>query len=117
MDHDSIEEEMVEFASHVRWFLNDSSRVRYHLEEAVRSSSHSSSIEPCQRKEISRGTWLDIVSQYSGKDKSDSEIKKQDDFLHSSQWKGQSNFTLGMLITQHHAVHVSMVQCVEHVDS
>ena len=95
---------------------NDSSSVYYHLEEAVRSTSYASSIKPYQRQKDGRGAWLAIVSQYAGKDKWDSEIKKQDDFLHSSQWKGQSNFTLGMLITQHRAAYVSMVQCAEHVD-
>jgi len=116
-DHGSIEEEMVEFASHTHWlFRNDSSSVYYHLEEAVRSTSYASSIKPYQRKKDGRGAWLAIVSQYAGKDKWDSEIKKQDDFLHSSQWKGQNNFTLGMLVTQHRAAYVSMVQCAEHVD-
>ena len=39
-DHGSIEEEMVEFASHVHClFRNDSSSVYYHLEESVRSTS------------------------------------------------------------------------------
>ena len=38
-DHGSVEEEMVEFASHACWlFKNNSSSVFYNLEEAVRSA-------------------------------------------------------------------------------
>ena len=108
---------MIEFASHAHWlFKNGSSSVYCHLEEAVRGTSYASSIKPYQRRKDGRGTWLAIASQHAGKDKWDSEIKKQDAFLHSSQWKGQTNFTIGMFITQHRAAHVSIVQCAEHVD-
>ena len=85
-DHGSIKEEVVDFASYAHWlFKNDSSSIYYHLEEDVRSTSCDSSIKLCQMKNDIRGAWLAIVSQHVGKEKWDSEIKKQDDFLYSSQ--------------------------------
>ena len=76
----------MEFPSHAHWLIrNDTSNVYYHLDEAIRSTSYASSIKTCQRKKDGRGTWLDIVSQHVGKEKCNSEIKKQHDFLHSYQ--------------------------------
>ena len=117
IEHGSIEEEMIEFVSHSHpLFKNDSASVCYYLEEATRSTQYASSIKPYQRNKNGRDAWLAIVRQYAGKDKWDKEIKLQDDFLHTSQWKGQSNFTLGQFISQHRAAYVSMEQCAEHVD-
>jgi hypothetical protein len=58
---------------------------------------------------------LPIRSQYAGKDKWESEIKRQDDLIHNRQWKGQSNFTLEKFVAQHRNAYVSMQQCAEHV--
>ena len=56
------------------------------------------------------------MMQYAGKDKWESEIKQQDDLLHTRQWKGQSNFPLEGFITQHWNAFVSMQQCANHVE-
>ena len=53
---------------------------------------------------------------YAGKDKWGSEIKRQDDLLHTRQWKGQLNFPLEGFITQHQNGFVSMQQCTDHVE-
>ena len=60
--------------------------------------------------------WIALTMQYAGKDKWESEIKRQDDLLHTRQWKGQSNFPLEGFITQHWNTFVSMQQCADHVE-
>ena len=57
-----------------------------------------------------------MIPQYAGEDKWRSELNIQDGLLHSRKWKGQSNYTLEIFITQHHNAIVSMTQCAEHVD-
>ena len=54
--------------------------------------------------------------QYAGKDKWESEIKQQDNLLHTWQWKGQSNFPLEGFIAQHQNAFISMQQCANHVE-
>ena len=56
------------------------------------------------------------MMQYMGKDKWESEIKWQDDLLHTRQWKGQSNFPFEGFIAQHQNAFVSMQQCANHVE-
>ena len=65
----------------------------------MRSTSNASAIKSCQRMKDGRDSWLAIARQHAGKSKWDSEIR-QDDFLHSSQMKGQSAFKLEMLESQ-----------------
>ena len=96
IEHGSIEEEMIEFVPHSHpLFKNDLVSVYYYLKEATYSTQYASSIKLYQRNKNGRDAWLAIVRQYAGKDKWDKEIKLKDNFLHTSQWKGQSNFTLG----------------------
>jgi hypothetical protein len=56
-----------------------------------------------------------MLGQYAGADKWQAEIKRQDDLLHTRQWKGQSNFSLESFIGQHRNAFVSMTQCADHV--
>ena len=63
-----------------------------------------------------RGAWAALTNQYAGKDKWETEIKKQDDLLHTHIWKGQSTFPLEGFIGQHRNAFVSMQQCAEHVE-
>ena len=56
-----------------------------------------------------------LTNQYAGNDKSEAEIRKQDDLLHTQVWKGQSNFPLEDFIAQHCNAFVSMQQCAEHI--
>ena len=43
----------------------------------------------------------------------EAEIKRQEQHLHTRIWKGQSNFTLENLISQHRNAYVSMQACAE----
>ena len=56
-----------------------------------------------------------LKSQYAGDDKWESEIKIQDELLHTRVWKGQNNFSLEKFIAQHRNAFISMEQCAEHV--
>ena len=114
--HGSVEAELVARASHGHpLYRDDNSAVYYALEEATRTTIYAASIKPFQRAKDGRGAWLAMIGQYAGEDKWQSEIKRQDDLLHTRQWKGQSNFSLESFIGQHRNAFVSMTQCAEHV--
>ena len=114
--HGSVEAELVARASHTHaLFRDDNSAVYYALEEATRTTIYAASIKPFQRQKNGRGAWLAMLGQYAGADKWQAEIKRQDDLLHTRQWKGQSNFSLESFIGQHRNAFVSMTQCADHV--
>ena len=56
-----------------------------------------------------------LLSQYVGKDKWQKELKKQENFIHTHIWKGNSNTTLETFVSKHRAAHVSMARCGENV--
>ena len=89
--------------------------VYYALEEATRSTSYAASIKPFQRSKNGHSALLALTNQYTGNDKWEAEIRKQDDLLHACVWKGQLNFQLEGCIAQHRNAFVSMQQCAEHI--
>ena len=113
----SIEDEMVARVSHADpSYRDDNAKVCYYLEEAARGASYAASIKPYQRGKNGRDAWLSLSRQHAGKDKWDLEIKRNDEFLHNRQWKGQSNFPLSSFISQHRNAYISMEQCAEHAE-
>ena len=114
--HGSIEYKLVERASHEHpLFRDDNSEVYFKLEEATCGTMYAASIKSFQCTENGRGAYAALISQYTGRDKWESEIRRQDDLLHNWVWKGQSSFPLEGFIAQHQNAFVSMQQCVEHV--
>ncbi len=57
------------------------------------------------------------MAQYVGKDKWQKELDKQEEFIHSRVWKGNSTFTLESFIMQHRSAHIAiaMTRCAEQV--
>ena len=93
--HGSVEAELIAQAYHTHTLYRDKkSKLYYKLEEAMRGTSYAASIKPFQRRKDGLGAWTSLKRQYSDNDKWQSEIKRQDDLLHTRVWKGQSNFTL-----------------------
>ena len=91
--HGSMEGEMIAWASHTHaMFRDDNAAVYYALEEATRSTSYAASIKPFQRTKNGRGALQALTNQYTGNDKWEAEIRRQDDLLHTRVWKGQSLF-------------------------
>ena len=114
--HGSIENELVERASHEHpLFRDDNSEVYFKLEEATHRTTYAVSIKPFRRAKNGRGAYEALTSQYAGRDKWESEIHRQDNLLHNQVWKGQSNFPLEGFVAQHRNAFVSMQQCAEHV--
>ena len=114
--HGSVEYELVERASHEHpLFRDDNSEVYFKLEEATRGTTYMASIKPFQCAKNGRGAYAALTSQYSGRDKWESEIRRQDALLHNQVWKGQSNFPLEGFVAQHRNAFVSMQQCAKHV--
>ena len=94
-EHGSVEAELIARSSHGHaLYRDDNSSVYHYLEEATRSTVYAASIKPFQRGKDGRGAWLALVQQYAGQDKWEAEIKRQEQLLHTTVWKGQSNFSL-----------------------
>ena len=53
------------------------------LEEATRSTVHSASIKPFQRKKDGRNAWLSIVKQHSGDDQWKRQLDLSEDYINS----------------------------------
>ena len=56
-----------------------------------------------------------LLNQYVGHDKWQKEIRKQEQFLHTFVWKGNSNNTLESFVTKHRMAFVKLTRCAEHV--
>ena len=114
--HGSVEAELVARAGHDHAsFREDNARLYYLLEEATRTTPYAASLKPYQRARDGRGAYFSILSQYAGRDKWDSELKKHEKFMHNTVWKGQSTFSLERFIAQHRNAYVTMQQCSQHV--
>ena len=115
-EHGSVEAELIARAGHNHpRFRDDNAQVYYLLEEATRSTAYAASLKPFQRTKNGRAALISLRTQYAGRDKWEAEIKRQDDFLHTRQWKGQTNFSLEKFVAQHRNAYVSMQQCSEHI--
>ena len=80
--HGSIEYKQVERASHKHpLFRDDNSEVYFKLKEATCGTMYAASIKPFQCTENGRGAYAVLTSQYTGRDKWESEIRRQDDLL------------------------------------
>jgi hypothetical protein len=116
-EHGSAEAELVARAQHNHaLYRDDNANVYYKLEEATRTTAYAASIKPFQRTKNGRGAFQALTNQYAGQDKWEAELKKQDDLLHTREWKGQSNYTLERFVQQHRTAFVSMQSCAEYVE-
>jgi hypothetical protein len=114
LEHGSVEAELVARAQHNHaLYRDDNANVYYRLEEATRTTAYAASIKPFQRTKDGRGAFQALTNQYAGQDKWEAELKKQDDLLHTREWKGQSNYTLERFVQQHRTAYVSMQSCAE----
>jgi hypothetical protein len=117
IEHGSIEIESTARASHSDvMFREDNSTVYYKMEEATRCTTFSASIKPFSARKDGRGAWLAINGQYAGKDKWDAEIKVHDLHLHTSTFKGQTNYPLDKYVGSHRNAFVCLQQAKLHVD-
>ena len=114
--HGSVVNELIARASHTHDLFNeDNGQLFTLIEEAVRGTQYAASISPFKRRRNGRGAWMALLSQYVGKDKWQKELKKQENFIHTHIWKGNSNTTLETFVSKHRAAHVSMARCGENV--
>ena len=91
----------------------DNEAVFHLLEEATRNTAYAPSLATFAKKHDGRGAYFAIMSQYAGEDKWLAEVKVQEKFM-ATEWKGQSNFSLEALITQHRNAFTSLQECAEH---
>jgi hypothetical protein len=115
--HGSVEAELVARSPHTNaLYRDDNAAVYYKLEEATRTTPYAASIKPFQRLKDGRGAFMALTNQYAGQDKWESELKKQDDLLHTHIWKGQSNYSLEKFVQHHRTAFVSMQSCAQYVE-
>jgi hypothetical protein len=115
-EHGSIEAKLVARAQHTHaLYRDDNANVYYRLEEATRTTAYAASIKP-QRTKDGRDAFEALTDQYAGQDKWEAELKKQDNLLHTQEWKGQSNYTLECFVQQHRTAYVSMQSCADYVE-
>jgi hypothetical protein len=116
-EHGSIVNELIARASHDHdMYAEDNGALFVLLDEATRGTSYYASISPFKRRNDGRGAWNALIAQYVGKDKWERELKKQENFIHTFVWKGNTNMTLESFVAKHRAAHVSMQRCAENVD-
>ena len=111
---DTMIEEMIARAMHSHpLFLVDNKAVYHLLEEATCNTAYAPSLATFAKKHDGRGASFAIMSQYAGEDKWLAKVKVQEKFM-ATEWKGQSNFLLEALITQHRNAFTSLQECAEH---
>ena len=112
----SVEMELISRATYNHSsYKEDNKKLYQFLEEATRTTQYSHSIRPFSRTKNGSEAYAAIKAQYAGRDKWQSEIKKQENFIHTRVWKGNTNFSLESFITQHRAAHVSLERCAQAV--
>ena len=116
MEHGSVEGDLVAMASHTHpLYRDDNAEVYYDLETALRATSYLASIKPYQRAKNGRDAFFSIKQQYAGEDKWQSELRKQEEIVHTRIWKGQGQFTLDRFVAQHRNAFVTMQECAQHI--
>ena len=115
-EHESVVKELIARASHNHTlFENDNEEVFNHLEMALRTTHYAATLSPFKRRKNGRDAYFAIIAQYIGKDKWQKEVKKQELFLHTFVWKGNSNLPLETYVNKHRTAHVRIQQCAEHI--
>ena len=97
-------------------FKDNNSKVHYYLEEASLSTQHAASIKPYQKKTNGRDALLSLVQQHARNGKWKKEVKKADDVICKSRWKGEINYYLSQFVSQQINSCITMEQCTEYVD-
>ena len=115
-EHGSVTKELIERASHTHALYDtDNEEVYNHLESALRSTQYAATLSSFKRAKDGRGAWTAVISQYVGRDKWQKEVKKQEVFLHTFVWKGNSNMQLETFVNKHRTAYVRIQQCAEHI--
>ena len=115
-EHGSVSRELIERASHTHvLFDTDNEEVFNHLESSLRSTQYAATLSSFKRAKDGRGAWTAVISQYVGRDKWQKEVKKQEVFLHTFVWKGNSNMHLETFVNKHRTAYVRIQQCAEHI--
>ena len=113
----SITKELIARASHTHELYDDDNEMVYNfIEEALRTTTYSATLSPFKRAKNGRGAWEAIIAQYVGKDKWQKEKKRQENFLLTYIWKGNSTATLESFINKHRMAFVRLQRCAENID-
>ena len=112
----SIEEDIINIVSHNPGIFRDESvYIYYNPEDYIRSTSYTGPVNNLQTLKEVCDIFRDLMDQYAGMDKWESDTKKKYSLLHTRKWKGHSNFTLERFLQQHWNAYIYMQACNEHV--
>ena len=115
-EHGSVANELIARADHNHGlFAQDNSMLFDDLAAATVGTVYAATIAPFKKKKDGKGAQEALFSQHLGKDKWDADIKKQESYLHTFVWKGNSNQTLESFVNKHRIAFTRLQQCAEHV--
>lgn len=115
-EHGSVVNELIARASHSHdLFDHDNAEVFVILSSGLQGSTYAATISSFKRRRDGRGAWTALISQHLGKDKWQKEVKKQESFLLTFVWKGNSNMTLESYVNKHRMAFIRIQQCAEHI--
>ena len=112
----SIIIELINSASHNHAsFVVDNGEVFDLVEQAARNTQYMGSIQQLKRTRDGAGAYNAIVSQHAGKDKWEAELKRAQNIMQSTKYKGSGNFTLDRYCTVHRNANERMKEASQHV--
>ena len=108
-----VEGERIVRLSHISFFYCDV-KVSDYPEEATRGIVVAASLTSFRSTTDGRGEFFAVMSQHAEPDKWEAELK-QDTFLKTRYWKGNTALTLDRVTEHHRNDYISMQQCAEHI--
>lgn len=115
-EHGSVVNELIARASHTHdLFDHDNAEVFVILSSSLQGSTYAATISSFKRRRDGRAAWTALISQHLGRDKWEKEVKKQENFLLTFVWKGNSNMTLESYVNKHRMAFIRIQQCAEHI--
>jgi hypothetical protein len=113
----SIRNEMEFCLDHDHPVFDDDNKAIFDLlHDALQGTAFGATINPHKKKKDGRKAWFALMRQYAGKDRWDSEVKRETAFLTSHIWKGNGNVTLSKHAAKHRHAYISLETCALHVD-
>ena len=97
-------------------FKEENVNLYYYIEGEIKTTSYYALINPCQKNNNGRDSFIALVAQYAGEYKWQIILKYRSEILHNQRWSGQGASTLDRFIPVHCNSYVMMTQFSDRVD-
>ena len=116
-EFNSLVDELVARVSHRRGqYTSDNALVFTAIQKAVMGTQYSGSVEPFNKNKDGRGAFEALKRQHAGEAVWKLHLKKAEQVLHNSKWKGQtSSYTLEKFAANHRDAFLQLQKCSEHL--